>query len=241
MNVIRTNTDASVRREAISENHDCVIVDEFLQDPHKIVEFAAQHADKFSIAESYYPGVQFDVDDGVMTDIYRFIRSKMTKHFSFLRGGMELWTNLSMVTLQPDELSIKQRLCHTDPDTSPERVNYAAILYLFENVDLGGTGFYRWKDFEMLQKANAIELIDSEKAHAFLQENFATFREPACYMTESNELAERLCTIPARFNRMIFYSGDVPHSGAITAPELLSSDFRTGRLTLNLFASVLPR
>ena len=153
---------------------------------------------------------------------------------------MEMWANLSMVTLQPDELSIKQRLCHTDPDTSPERVNYAAILYLFENEDLGGTGFYRWKDFEMLQKANAIELIDSEKAHAFLQEHSATFREPARYMTETNEIAELICTIPARFNRMIFYSGEVPHSGTITAPDLLCSDFRKGRLTLNCFASVLP-
>ena len=241
MKEIRINTDASIRREAISENHDCVIVDDFLQDPHNIVEFAAQHADEFSIAKTYYPGLLFDVDDGAMTDIYRFIRNKMTKHFPFLRGSIELWSNLSMVTLQPDELSIKQRVCHTDPDTSPERANYAALLYLFENEDLGGTGFYRWKDFELLQKANAIELIDSEKAHAFLQEHFATFREPACYMTESNEIAELFCTIPARFNRMIFYSGDVPHSGDIAAPELLSRNIRKGRLTLNIFADALPK
>lgn len=238
---IRINTDASIRREAISEDHDCVIVDDFLQDPHEIVEFAAHHAGEFSIPESYYPGLLFDVNDDAMTDIYRFIRSKMTKHFPFLRGGMNLWTNLSMVTLQPDELSHRQRLCHTDPDTSPNRVNYAALVYLFENEGLGGTGFYRWKDFELLQKANAIELVDSEKALAFLQENFATYREPARYMTGSNEIAELLCTIPARFNRLIFYSGDVPHSGAIAAPELLTSDFRKGRLTLNIFASVLPK
>ncbi len=242
MKEIRINTDASIRREAISENHDCVIVDDFLQDPHEIVEFAAHHAGEFSIPErSYYPGLLFDVNDDAMTDIYRFIRSKMTKHFPFLRGDMNLWTNLSMVTMQPDELSIKQRLCHSDPSKSPDRVNYAALVYLFENEGLGGTGFYRWKDFELLQKANAIELVDSEKALAFLQENFATYREPARYMTESNEIAERLCTIPARFNRLIFYWGGIPHSGAITAPELLSTDIRKGRLTLNAFAGVLPK
>lgn len=242
LQAIRINADATSRRKTISEDHDCVIIDDFLQDPHELVEFAAHHAGEFSIPErSYYPGLLFDVNDDAMTDIYRFIRSKMTKHFPFLRGDMNLSTNLSMVTMQPDELSIKQRLCHTDPDTSPNRVNYAALVYLFENEGLGGTGFYRWKDFELLQKANAIELVDSEKALAFLQENCATYREPARYMTGSNEIAELLCTIPARFNRLIFYSGDVPHSGAIAAPELLTSDFRKGRLTLNIFASALPK
>ena len=114
-------------------------------------------------------------------------------------------------------------------------------MYLFENEGLGGTGFYRWKDFEVMQKAAAIEREDPHKALALLQENFATYREPARYMTKSNDIAELLCTIPARFNRMVFYSGDVPHSGAITSPELLSTNIRKGRLTLNVFADVLPK
>ncbi len=237
---IRVNTDATIRRESISDEHDCVIVDDFLKNPQEIVDFAAHRAGEFSIPESYYPGLLLDVNDDVMTYVYRFIRYQMTRHFPFLRGGMDLWTNLSMVTLRPDELSTKQRVCHSDPDKSPGRKNYAALVYLFENENLGGTGFYRWKDFELMQKAAAIEREDPDKCLAFLQEQFATYREPARYMTETNEIAELLCTIPARFNRLIFYSGDVPHSGAITAPELLSTDFRKGRLTLNCFASVLP-
>ncbi len=75
----------------------------------------------------------------------------------------------------------------------------------------------------------------------FLQEHFPTYRKPARYMTGSNEIAELLCTIPARFNRPVFYSGDVPHSATIAAPELLSTDIRKGRLTLNVFADVLPK
>jgi hypothetical protein len=59
-------------------------------------------------------------------------------------------------------------------------------------------------------------------------------------MTGSNEIAELLYTVPPRFNRFVFYSGDMPHSAAIAAPELLSDDPRQGRLTLNLFFSVLP-
>ena len=120
-------------------------------------------------------------------------------------------------------------------------MSYAALIYLFENENLGGTGFYRWKEPELVMKATAFEREDSDKARAFLQEHFQTYREPARYMTESNEIAELLCTIPARFNRLVFYSGTEPHSAAITAPEFLSKDFREGRLTLNVFADVLPR
>jgi len=238
--VIRINTNASIRREAISEDRYCVVIDDFLQDPDALVEFAAHHAGDFSVPKSQYPGLLYRIDDIAMTDVYRFIRTKMTKNFPFLRDDMKMWTNFSMVTLQPDELSTFQRLCHSDLLSGPGRMSYAALIYLFENENLGGTGFYRWKKLELMKKAQGIEREDPDKANAFLQEHFPTYREPACYMTASNEIAELLCTIPARFNRMVFYSGQVPHSGAITAPELLSKDFRKGRLTLNVFADVLP-
>ncbi len=236
------NTDLKIRRKLISGNQDCVIIDDFLQDPHEMVEYAAHHAGEFSMPErGNYPGPLFRVDGDAMTDIYLFIRSKMTRHFPFLRGNMGLWTFFSMATLQPQELSYLQRLCHTDPTSAPDRTCYAALLYLFENESLGGTGFYHWREPELVLQAKAIERENPGKSLAFLQKHFPTYRKPACYMTGSNEIAELLCTIPARFNRLIFYSGMVPHSAAITAPELLSSDTRKGRLTLNIFADVMPK
>jgi uncharacterized protein (DUF952 family) len=239
---IRINGGASIRREAISEDHHCVIVDDFLQNPRELVEFAAHNAVQFSAAKSHYPGLFIDVNDDAMTDIYRFIRSKMTKHFPFLRGDLKLSAFLSVVTFRPDELSALQRMCHTDPAPDPGRATYAALLYLFENENLGGTSFFNyWKKHELLKEVEAMDREEPDKAHEFLLENFPTFRKRAKYMTESNEIAELLCTIPARFNRMIFYSGRIPHNAAITAPELLSEDCRKGRLTLNVFADVLPR
>ena len=237
---IRINPNAKIQRSVISDDQDCVIVDDFLRDPYEIIEYAAHHAGDFSIPGRGYPGLLYDVGESAMTDVYRFIRSKMTAHFPFLRGGIKLWTYLSMVTLQPGELSNLQRICHCDPNPSRDRTVYAAMVYLFENEALGGTGFYRWEKLDLMQKAAALEREDPARALAFLQQHCPTYRKPARYMTESNEIAELLCTIPARFNRMIFYSGEMPHSGAITAPELLSSDIRKGRLTLNCFASALP-
>ncbi len=240
MKEIRINPQLNIRREAISEDQYCVIVDDFLQDPHGLVDFAAEHASEFSVPDSSYPGQQFVVNKDAMKDIYRFIRFHMTKHFPFLKGSMNLYTNLSMATTHPSKLSNMQRICHTDVP-SPGRMIYAGLVYLFENEDLGGTDFYRYHDVELVKKAVAMQREGPDKGLTFLQEHFPTYRKPARYMTESNEIAELICSFPARFNRLLFYSGQIPHSGAITAPELLSRDIRKGRLTLNVFADVLPK
>jgi hypothetical protein len=165
----------------------------------------------------------------------------MARHFSFYRGNLDYWTYLSIVTVPPDKLSCFQRICHTDPESQPGRAPCAALIYLFDDEALGGTSFYRWKDYESVREAEAIGRHSSDRALAYLQAKFPTFREPPCYMTGSNEIAELLCTIQPRFNRLLFYSGDVPHSGSITAPELLTTNVRKGRLTMNVYASVLPK
>jgi hypothetical protein len=56
----------------------------------------------------------------------------------------------------------------------------------------------------------------------------------------SGEIAERLDVVSAKFNRLVFYSGDIPHSAQISSPELLTNDPSEGRLTLNCFASLRP-
>lgn len=238
---IRIKADARVRRVPIAEDLDCVIVDDFLEDPMQLVEFSARHAGSFTQPHSGYPGIQLRVDDTAATGVHRFLRARMTRQFPFLRGGSRLETFLSMVTLKPEALWSLQRICHIDPNPDPGRAKYAGLVYLFEDERLGGTSFYRWRDRDLIWRAADLLRDDPDRGLAFLRERFPTFREPPRYMTASNEIAELLGTIPARFNRLVFYPGDVPHSGAITAPELLSDDPRHGRLTLNLFASVLPR
>jgi hypothetical protein len=239
---IRINPNAVIRREAISEDHHCVIVDEFLLNPRELIDFAAAHAGEFTTSKSHYPGLITEVNADAMTDIYRFICFRMTKQFPFLRSSLRLSSFLSMATLQANELTAVQRICHTDAALNSGRAPYAALLYLFEDENLGGTSFFEYKKkYELLKTVEALGEEDPDKARNFLLDNFPTFRKPACYMTDSNEIAELVCTIPPRFNRLIFYSGMVPHNAAITAPELLSNDARTGRLTLNVFADVLPK
>ena len=154
---------------------------------------------------------------------------------------MKPTSGLTMVTFPPERLGKFQRICHTDPRAEAGRRMYAALVYLFRDEALGGTAFYRWKQPEVVNRALELDTTDSGAAAALLAKHCALFREPPRYMTTGNELAEQLLVVPPRFNRLVFYSGEIPHSGHITAPELLTEDFRTGRLTLNCFVNVEPR
>ena len=238
--VIEVNSDAAISTVLIGDGHKAIIVDDFLKNPDAVVDYAATFADRFEYPPASYPGCVLQVGMSSTDQLRRFIRREMTRHFPIRRGGQQLISLLSMTTLQPDELSNLQRLCHTDPRTHPARGNYASLVYLFEDESLGGTGFYRWKQRELLEQATALEQEDPDRALAFLREHFPCFNEPPSYITESNDAAELLEVIPAKFNRFVFYSGDVPHSAYIEHPENLSTDFRKGRLTLNGFVSVVP-
>lgn len=238
---IHINPKAGLRREQISATEFCIVVDDFLLDPDMLVEFACRNPGDFSNPNIGYPGVQIRVHDDAMKDIFRFVRSSMSKHYGFMRGRIGIRSLLSMVTWPPDTLSFMQRICHVDPNPDPGREKFAALVYLFKDERLGGTSFYRWKNEELVWKGVGMLREDAGEGERFLKQHFATFREPPRYMTESNDAAELLYTVPPRFNRFVFYSGAIPHSAAITAPELLSDDPSKGRLTLNLFFSVLPK
>ena len=238
MKTIEVNPDAEIQVHQISEKSHCVIVDDFLKRPETIVEFACTNAEKFEPQDIGYPGVLYDVSHSAMSEVQRFIRSHMSRRFSFLKGDIRTTSYLSMATKQPDELGPLQRLCHTDPRERMDRRNYAGLVYLFSDEVLGGTGFYRWKEQKRIEEATALELKNPGSSLEFLREHFDMYREAPQYMCGSNEIAELLLDVPARFNRFVFYSGDIPHSAHIPQPELLSADFAKGRLTLNCFTSV---
>jgi hypothetical protein len=219
----------------------CVCIDDFLLNPSAAVDYAAVNAVHFEMPERAYPGLILPVPDEPLAEINRFIQKEMSRMFGFCRGGIDFHSQFSLATLQPEDFSWIQRLCHTDPRLEPGRANYAGLLYLFDRPELGGTGFYRWKDRAYWQKMTALQRDDPTAGLEELEARFRMFRDPARYMTESNEAAELLDQAPARYNRFIFYSGELPHSAFIEHPELLSADPRRGRLTLNCFVSALPK
>jgi len=238
---LELNPDLIIEAKQITDSYACVVIDDFLLNPHELLDYAKQRQDDFFKQERAYPGLILPLEANLLTAMQRFIRSEMSHIFGFLRGNIKLDANFAITTMMPDELSWIQRLCHTDPRTAPGRRNFASVLYLFDRPELGGTGFYRWKDIEFWQKMSASQVEDPDAGMDTLKDRFQLFRDPPCYITESNEAAELLDMAPARFNRLIFYPGDLPHSAFIRNPELLSPDPGKGRVTLNCFVSVIPR
>ncbi|MDH3533889.1 MAG: DUF6445 family protein [Gammaproteobacteria bacterium] len=236
----RINPNAEVRLHEIADGRNCAIVDDVLENPESLVDFAVSHANQFAWLP-VPPGPRLIVGEDALQDLQRFIRSELSRHFPIHRTGLMLKACLSNVTLAPEKLSYLQRLCHIDRRASPTRRIYAGLIYLFRNPDLGGTAFYRWKRPDVIAEAERLFQDDPAAAWTYLDEASEIFREPPQYMTGSNDIAELLTVVPARFNRLVFYDGEAPHSGHITNPDLLSDDLSKGRLTLNFFANVHPR
>ncbi|MEE4174876.1 MAG: DUF6445 family protein [Xanthomonadales bacterium] len=238
--MLRINPNAEVQLREIADGQYCAIVDDVLENAESLVEFAVRQAHRFEWW-SVPPGPRLIAPDNALQDLKRLVRSKLSRHFPILRTGLSLRACLANVTVPPEQLSHLQRLCHVDESEKPNMRYFAGLIYLFRNPDLGGTAFYRWKKPEVMARAEQLHEIDPAACERYLETSLEIFRKPPQYMTESNDLAELLSVVPARFNRLVFYDGSSPHTGHITHPELLSDDLSRGRLTLNFFTTALAR
>lgn len=239
--IIRVSRSPTVRLQDVYDGMQCAIVDDFLDDPELIVSKAFAYAGDFVSEPRGHPSRGKDIDQRQLEEIKRYIRSEFSRKFPFHRAGIMIKAFLSNVSLKPEELSVSQRMCHIDPKLRPDCDTYAGVIYLFENPDLGGTAFYRWRAKQLAIDAYQLSGQGNDAALRYLREHSEYFRKPPEYMTSSNDIAELHDVIPAKFNRLVFYSGEIPHSGHITRPDLLSDDPAKGRLTLNIFVSVRAR
>lgn len=208
----------------------CIVVDEALAHPEGLVAWAAtQH---FRPPEGFpYPGVIVDATPAVSA----MVGDYFAQHARGRLGGrrtLSTTVRLSLVTLSPHELRPVQWQCHRDRlGATPQDVRLAAmVMYLFRDAGLGGTSFYR-----SLQTEEETQRMINNAGRITAAEFSARYGLEPGYLVGSNRYFERLAQIPAAWNRMLFYNGDLFHSGDITAPDRLSSDPRTGRLTLNGF------
>jgi len=195
----------------------CVVIDNFLCDPHSLPDLAGRERSNFSApARNAYPGIEYQMPDDFSARLNDFFILNIRKHLA-ARRTVSMYSRLSMITLQPQELAANQLICHQDQlSDNPQHCVVASVLYLFNNPALGGTSFYRRR---------------AEKSDNFP----APVTSQQSYITESNAEFELFCTIPPLWNRVIFYDGTIFHSAHITQPELLSADPQQGRLTLNGF------
>lgn len=224
------NPAARLSTVPIAPGEFCIVVDEALAHPEGLTDWAS--AQQFRPADGFpYPGVTVDAPAAVSTMIGDYFAARVRGRLGG-RRTLSTTVRLSLVTLPPQQLRPVQWQCHRDRlGRTPDDLRLAAMVtYLFRDPALGGTSFYR-----ALQSEAETERMIQDAGHMSGAEFTERYGLTAGYLSGSNRYFERLAQIPAAWNRMLFYNGDLFHSGDITAPARLSADPRAGRLTLNGF------
>lgn len=225
------NPNATINIVPLFDGHNCIVIDDFLREPQTLVNFAMSKRAHFRYdADNYFPGLEMDLGREFALSLEQYFSLKMRRYFN-ARRQLGVACRISMTTLQVNELNALQRLCHRDADTFPEGVGIAAaVVYLFHDAALGGTSFYRPKlsDDKTRELLSNVQNASSEACTEILKTT------PA-YLHASNDYFELMQTIPAKWNRAIFYEGTIFHAAQITQPELLSSEPNSARLALNGF------
>lgn len=215
----------------IDARHACYVVDDALRAPEQLVRFAAQHRGRFRMApHNAFPGLELRMPEAFDAQLDHFFRVHIRSRLG-ARRTVRMYSRLSMVTLPPNALSPPQWICHRDRlQQVQQQLAAACVLYLFEDPALGGTSFFRPR---LSPEETALMVHESG---ALPPAAFAgKYGVRPGYFTESNACFEKVLTVPPRWNRLIFYDGDLFHSGDIAHPERLSDDPHRGRLTLNGF------
>lgn len=208
----------------IVDGRTCAVVDDFLIAPRKLIAHAVAQREQFAMdADNFYPGPELALSQAFAFALDEFFMQHVRRSLG-ARRTVSVSSRLSMATMHVDTLLPLQRLCHRDADAFlPGEGVAASVAYLFDDARLGGTSFYVPKK-SLAQTAQLLR--DARDALV----------EPApSYMNASNEWFEKVCTVPAAFNRAIFYDGSVFHAAQIEEPALLRGDPEHGRLTMNAF------
>jgi hypothetical protein len=209
----------------------CVVVDDALADPEKLLQFAVAQREQFRTSDANaYPGVMLALSDKFTASLGDFFAAHARRHFD-ARRTVHVHSRLSMVTLPPSELRPWQCICHRDPPAVDRSHSIqGSVLYLFRDGSLGGTSFYE----PSRSAAETSQLF--EDANRLPDDLFwRKYDIDRGYLCGSNSWFNRVGEVPARWNRIIFYDAYGLHSGDIGAPDRLTADPLTGRLTLNGF------
>ena len=219
-----------VKEVVLPDQQHCVVIDDVLANPEGVAAWGAQQA--FAAPQGYpYPGLVCAAEADLssrMADLFALHARRALG----ARRTLDHSVRWSLISTPPEALQPIQWQCHRDRVADdPRAVLFAAsVLYLFKNPALGGTSFYRPRrppaeTDRMLADSQVLDAASFAQHHGV---------EPG-YMRGSNHWFERVASVEAAWNRVIFYDGGLFHSADVDQPGLLSSDASQGRLTLNSF------
>lgn len=216
----------------IAPGHQAYAIDDALAEPQRWIDLAARHAADFTRSpHNAFPGSELRMPDALSARLGEYFAQHVRTRLG-ARRIERCYSRLSLATLQPPQLEPRQWIAHRDRlEPEPGKLTAACVLYLFRDDALGGTAFFVPK--RPLQETRVLIHESGQLAPA---EFTAKYGIPPGYMTAGNDWFEKTASVAPRFNRLVFYDGGaVFHTSDIGAPEKLTGDPRTGRLTLNGF------
>lgn len=212
-----------------SSDQQLISIDGFLKTPDHAISHAVLQ--NFARITPQYPGVRAALPARVCADWLTMLAPLLDHWFGAPAGGrgwaMQAW--YSLVTTPPHALIPMQRLPHVD-GTDPAQI--AMMLYLSPGGPHGGTAFFR-------HLSTGLEALTGETypryAAAVQADHARTGMPPAAYPTDGAPHFARTHVAEGRFNRAIFYRGNILHSGVIDNFAPLGTTPADGRLTINAF------
>ena len=207
-----------------------ITIDDPILSTDELVRYASQSAEFSSKNQLAYPGIRA----ALPAEYAAVLKPELVAMISDLYKIPRTYENLlihqlfSLVTQQPDDLEILQRLPHFD-DRSPD---YFATVHYLNSGDRAGTGFFR-------HRPTSYERITEDRYQSYIQAastHMETNGLPAeKYINASDDHYELIGEVEYRPNRMVIYPGNLLHSGLIQPDRDINDDPASGRLTANLF------
>lgn len=234
---VKFNPHPKVVRLPLETGQSVYVVDDVLDHPERLVELAHAVQDEFThVPGNAFPGYQLLMDGGFSAQLDAFFRLHI-RGLLDSRRSITMFSRLSRVTTPPNLLDPRQRICHRDSaGVDPHHTISASVLYLFEDLSLGGTVF-----FAAIGTSQATEMLVHDASAMLAEEFVEKYGWDASYMTQSNAYFRVIGRVPARRNRLIFYDGNIFHSSDISQPEKLNAPGGVGRLTINGFFTCTRR
>lgn len=215
-----------------NEQQKILIVDDLLQQPNAMVDFAALKNEfvHYKGHCNFYPGIRVPAPPEYSSALMKAIHPILIREYGGISNDWEMnkaECALSLITVKPENLRKVQSTPHFD---SANPYQFAVLVYLC-NETHGGTAFYR-------HNATNCETVTHETRKSFEEIYFKELEDSTIkkvYFTDTNERFTKIGLVNARFNRMIIYRSCLLHSPYINPNHSVDPNPRTGRLTINSF------
>ena len=188
------NSRPTIQSVPLFDEHECLVVDDALQDPLRWRAWAVEQRQHFAQRPYAYPGIELDVP----ADALAAVSEHFGAHFRQRLGGRRTLgaaARFSLATWPPHALEPRQWSFHCDSQSvAPGQCIAASVLYLFDDDALGGTSFYR-------PRRSAEDVARLVQDSCTLPRDTFSARYPdiaSGYMTNSNAWFERIASVPAR-------------------------------------------